>query len=353
MRMLEHRGRPEPGSGRHTVLDLDWRPMFWASPDDAREARAAMLAAVDVVVGNRAEVEVAVGTADPEEAAARLLAAAWRWRSSSSAPTGCSSRPATGRPPWRRCPVEVVCGLGAGDAFGGALVTACSPAGTRRARRVRQRGRSDRRLPARVRRRHADPRRARRDAGVGGPSRPRAKEPVSSAHRRAVALPAGDPGPSPGNDRRGATRRPAPGARCARRATMFIVAADHTARGCSGSAATRWRWPTGARCSTGCWSPWPTRGSTACSASADIIEDLVLLGALDERVAVGHDEPRRPRRRHLEDGRPVHRLRRRSPRALPASTPARCCCASTTTTPAPCRRSRGAPRRSASSTTGA
>ena len=35
-------------------------------------------------------------------------------------------------------------------------------------------------------------------------------------------------------------------------------------------------------------------------ASADILEDLVLLGALDGKVAVGHDEPRRPRRRGWE-----------------------------------------------------
>src|SRR3954462_9645718 len=33
--MLEHRGRPAAGSGRWTVLDLDWRAMFWPSPEDA------------------------------------------------------------------------------------------------------------------------------------------------------------------------------------------------------------------------------------------------------------------------------------------------------------------------------
>ena len=51
-------------------------------------------------------------------------AGAWRrrWRSSSSAPPGCSSPPPTGAAPSSARRVEVVCGLGAGDAFGGALV---------------------------------------------------------------------------------------------------------------------------------------------------------------------------------------------------------------------------------------
>src|SRR6478609_7211248 len=71
--MLAHRGRPDAADGRWTVLDLDWRPMFWPSPQDARREYELMLEHVTVVVGNRAEVEVAVGTADPEEAARRLL----------------------------------------------------------------------------------------------------------------------------------------------------------------------------------------------------------------------------------------------------------------------------------------
>ena len=36
LEMLARRGRPAPGTGRHTVLDLDWRPMFWPSPEQAR-----------------------------------------------------------------------------------------------------------------------------------------------------------------------------------------------------------------------------------------------------------------------------------------------------------------------------
>lgn len=120
--MLEHRGRPEPGSGRYTVLDLDWRPMFWPSPEEARTEYDAMLDTASVVVGNRDEVEVAVGTRDPHEAAARLLARGVELALVKMGGEGvlvATSNGSTVVPPH---PVEVVCGLGAGDAFGGALV---------------------------------------------------------------------------------------------------------------------------------------------------------------------------------------------------------------------------------------
>lgn len=120
--MLERRGRSAPGSGRHTVLDLDWRPMFWPSPEHARAEYTAMLQHVDVVVGNRAEVEVAVGTAEPDEAAARLLAAGVRLAMIKKGADGVLVASAAGTSTVPPHLVEVVCGLGAGDAFGAALV---------------------------------------------------------------------------------------------------------------------------------------------------------------------------------------------------------------------------------------
>jgi 5-dehydro-2-deoxygluconokinase len=120
--MLERRGRPAPGSGRHTVLDLDWRPMFWPSPEEARAEYDLMLDSVTVVVGNRAEVEVAVGTAQPYEAAKRLLDRGVELALVKMGGDGvlvATPDDASVVPPHR---VEVVCGLGAGDAFGGALV---------------------------------------------------------------------------------------------------------------------------------------------------------------------------------------------------------------------------------------
>ncbi|WP_326569271.1 5-dehydro-2-deoxygluconokinase [Amycolatopsis rhabdoformis] len=116
-KILEARGRHA-----HTVVDLDYRPMFWPDVDTAREEIGWMLDHVTVAVGNRAEVEVAVGTADPEEAADRMLARGVRLAVIKKGAEGVLVATPEGRatvPPQR---VEVVCGLGAGDGFGGALV---------------------------------------------------------------------------------------------------------------------------------------------------------------------------------------------------------------------------------------
>jgi 5-dehydro-2-deoxygluconokinase len=121
LEMLAHRGRPAAGSGRFTVLDLDWRAMFWPSPERARAEYEAMLVSVNVAVGNRAEVEVAVGTSEPEEAARRLLAhgldLAVVKKGAEGVLVATADEMATVPPTL----VDVVCGLGAGDAFGGAL----------------------------------------------------------------------------------------------------------------------------------------------------------------------------------------------------------------------------------------
>jgi 5-dehydro-2-deoxygluconokinase len=120
--MLKHRGRLDPGSGRHTVLDLDWRPMFWSSPDEASAEYDALLDHVTVAVGNRAEVEVAVGTSDPDEAATRLLDRGLELALVKMGGEGVLVATPDSRDVVAPHPVEVVCGLGAGDAFGGALV---------------------------------------------------------------------------------------------------------------------------------------------------------------------------------------------------------------------------------------
>jgi 5-dehydro-2-deoxygluconokinase len=116
-KMLEARGRRE-----HTVVDLDYRPMFWPDAATAREEIGWMLGHATVAVGNRAEAEVAVGTADPDEAADRMLAQGVRLALIKKGAEGVLVATPEGRwtvPPQR---VEVVCGLGAGDGFGGALV---------------------------------------------------------------------------------------------------------------------------------------------------------------------------------------------------------------------------------------
>lgn len=106
----------------HTVLDLDYRPMFWPDEATARTEIDWMLDHVNVVVGNRTEVRVAVGTDDPDEAADRLLARGVRLAVIKRGAEGVLVATESERSTVPPCRVEVVCGLGAGDGFGGALV---------------------------------------------------------------------------------------------------------------------------------------------------------------------------------------------------------------------------------------
>ncbi|MEV6554632.1 5-dehydro-2-deoxygluconokinase [Nocardia sp. NPDC051756] len=116
-RILERRNRRG-----HTVLDLDYRPMFWPDVETARSEIGWMVDHVNVVVGNRTEVQVAVGTADPDEAADRLLARGVRLAVIKRGAEGVLVATEYERWTVPPCRVEVVCGLGAGDGFGGALI---------------------------------------------------------------------------------------------------------------------------------------------------------------------------------------------------------------------------------------
>ncbi|MGH3073990.1 MAG: 5-dehydro-2-deoxygluconokinase [Gaiellales bacterium] len=107
--------------GATTILDLDWRPVLWPGPASAPDRYRAALRHASVVVGNRAEVAVAVGELEPEAAASALLALGPRLAVVKLGGEGVLVATEEGSevvPPIR---VEVVNGLGAGDAFGGAL----------------------------------------------------------------------------------------------------------------------------------------------------------------------------------------------------------------------------------------
>ncbi len=108
-----------------TVLDLDYRPLFWESPDAATAALAEALPLVTVAVGNLEECRIAVGETAPDAAARALQDRGVDLAVVKQGPAGVlGSRVSTGEraivPP---VPVDVVNGLGAGDAFGGALVS--------------------------------------------------------------------------------------------------------------------------------------------------------------------------------------------------------------------------------------
>jgi 5-dehydro-2-deoxygluconokinase len=101
-----------------TVLDLDYRPMFWPSREDARRWAREALRHVNVAVGNLDEWQTVTGTRDPRQAATTpgLELAVVK-----QGPKGVLARRNEEWASVPPVPVEVVNGLGAGDAFGGAL----------------------------------------------------------------------------------------------------------------------------------------------------------------------------------------------------------------------------------------
>ncbi|MFJ9627755.1 5-dehydro-2-deoxygluconokinase [Streptomyces sp. NPDC091280] len=107
-----------------TVFDLDWRPMFWkdADPGAARPFYEEALRHATVAVGNLDEVEVATGVREPHAAARALLDAGVELAVVKQGPKGVLAVNRDGEsaevPP---LPVNVLNGLGAGDAFGGSL----------------------------------------------------------------------------------------------------------------------------------------------------------------------------------------------------------------------------------------
>ncbi|RVX38892.1 5-dehydro-2-deoxygluconokinase [Nonomuraea polychroma] len=110
------------GRRPHTVLDLDYRPMFWPDPGEAAALVGKALQHVTVAVGNREECEVAVGETDPQRAASALLERGVELAIVKQGPKGVLAATADERVEVPPFPVNVVNGLGAGDAFGGALV---------------------------------------------------------------------------------------------------------------------------------------------------------------------------------------------------------------------------------------
>lgn len=112
----EARGRKE-----NTILDLDYRTMFWNSPEEATAQVSRALEHVTVAIGNKEECEVAVGETDPMRAADALLERGVELAIVKQGPKGVLAKTKDETvqvPPYF---VDVVNGLGAGDSFGGAI----------------------------------------------------------------------------------------------------------------------------------------------------------------------------------------------------------------------------------------
>jgi 5-dehydro-2-deoxygluconokinase len=106
---------------RHTILDLDYRPTFWPSPQAASQRIGSAVAHATVAVGNREECSVAVGTDDPHEAADRLLDRGVELAIVKLGGEGVLMATGSDRRMIEPPAIDILCGLGAGDAFGGAL----------------------------------------------------------------------------------------------------------------------------------------------------------------------------------------------------------------------------------------
>ena len=104
-----------------TVLDLDYRPMFWPSREEARRWVQQALPHVTVAVGNLDECETAVGEREPLAAAQALHGFGVKLAVVKQGPKGVLADDGTTAVEVPPVPVDVMNGLGAGDAFGGAL----------------------------------------------------------------------------------------------------------------------------------------------------------------------------------------------------------------------------------------
>lgn len=120
-RAAHHAALAARGRREHTILDLDYRPMFWADPAEASAQVGRALNHVTVAVGNREECEVAVGETDPDRAADALLERGVELAIVKQGPKGVLAKTRDERVEVAPHFVEVVNGLGSGDAFGGAL----------------------------------------------------------------------------------------------------------------------------------------------------------------------------------------------------------------------------------------
>jgi 5-dehydro-2-deoxygluconokinase len=104
-----------------TVLDLDYREMFWPSRTEARRWLQEALPYATVAVGNLDECYTAVAEREPAAAAKALRGRGVDLAVVKQGPRGVLAVDASGAVEVPPVPVEVVNGLGAGDAFGGAL----------------------------------------------------------------------------------------------------------------------------------------------------------------------------------------------------------------------------------------
>jgi 5-dehydro-2-deoxygluconokinase len=104
-----------------TIHDLDYRPALWSDSNDASRLAREAISSSNVVVGNEDEVEMATGQREPEAAASALLDMGAQVAVVKMGTRGVYARRSSEQVTVPPVHVKTLCGLGAGDAFGGAL----------------------------------------------------------------------------------------------------------------------------------------------------------------------------------------------------------------------------------------
>ena len=104
-----------------TIHDLDHRHHLWHKGDDARRWAREAAKRATVVLGNIEELEMATGTRDPVAGAAALLDLGAKIAIVKRGGEGVYARTASEEVTVTPVEIPVLNGLGAGDAFGGAL----------------------------------------------------------------------------------------------------------------------------------------------------------------------------------------------------------------------------------------
>jgi len=105
-----------------SIIDLDYRPSFWTSVEAARTAAQEAISLCTIAIGNIAECQIALGISDPQEAATELLKRGVRIAIVKMGGDGVLLATESERIVIAPLSIKLICGLGAGDAFGGALV---------------------------------------------------------------------------------------------------------------------------------------------------------------------------------------------------------------------------------------
>ena len=120
-RSAHYAGWNARAAGALTVLDLDYRPTLWESPDAASAQISKALEKVSIVIGNLEECKLATSESDPDRVANELLSRGADIAVVKMGPKGVLAKSHNETVIKLPHPIKVLNGLGAGDSFGGAF----------------------------------------------------------------------------------------------------------------------------------------------------------------------------------------------------------------------------------------